>query len=69
MLPNKKRKNQRLWLNITIVGGLTGVLLIANVSNLSQLIEPVQAMAINALPTETTATGQKVTFTRTFTKR
>ncbi|WP_090089971.1 C40 family peptidase [Leuconostoc gasicomitatum] len=69
MLPNKKRKNQRLWLNITIVGGLTGVLLIANVSNLSQLIEPVQAMAINALPTQTTATGQKVTFTRTFTKR
>nr|WP_224156108.1 NlpC/P60 family protein [Leuconostoc gelidum] len=69
MTRNKKRKRQHLWLNITVIGSLTGALIITKGSNLSQFIEPVQAMVINALPTQKTATGQKVTFTRTFTKR
>ncbi|MGY3742700.1 C40 family peptidase [Leuconostoc inhae] len=69
MTRDKKRKHQRVLLTAAMLVSLTGVLTITKVINLSQFVEPIQAMAINVLPTQTTITGQKVTFKRTVTKR
>ncbi|WP_294975644.1 NlpC/P60 family protein [uncultured Leuconostoc sp.] len=69
MTRDKKRKYQRVLLTAAMLVSLTGVLTITKVINLSQFVEPIQAMAINVLPTQTTVTGQKVTFQRTLTKR
>lgn len=69
MKRDKKRKRQRLWLVVPVLGSLAGILVMTKTINLSQFIAPIQAMTINTSPTQTTTTGQKVTIKSTLTKR
>ncbi|CAM3099362.1 C40 family peptidase [Leuconostoc rapi] len=63
------RKKHRRWLVIPIIGSLAGILVMTHTRQLSQFIEPIQAMTITPSQTLVTTTGQKATLKTIFMKR